>query len=220
MNRFTSYFCKIFLAPIVNILLIKKIEGKKNLPRKNFILASNHQSYLDIVISAYVCLPRKFVFVGQVDKGKGILAFLRDAVYIFGGVIRLNRNSEDSKRKAVDLAKEHLLKGYSLIIYPEGKRSLDGTIQKGKWGVAKLFLQTGVPIVPARIGGAYELFPPKGKMKIRRNITFTIGKALDFKDYFEKARNLDTESDEYKEICIVITDKLMDSIKQLSYEDK
>ena len=57
-------------------------------------------------------------------------------------------------------------------------------------------------------------------MKIKRNITFTIGKALDFGDYFERAKSLDAESDEYKEICMIITDKLMDSIKQLSYEDK
>lgn len=220
MNKITSIFCKVFLAPIVSMMFIKGIKGKKNLPRTNFILASNHQSYLDIIISAYACVPRRFVFIGQVDKGKGILAFLRDSLYLFGGVIRLNRYSEESKKKAVRSAIDCLLGGYSLLIYPEGKRSVDGSIQKGKWGVAKLFLQTGVPIVPARIDGAYELFPPKGKMKIKRNISLVIGKPLDINNYYEKAKGLDVESDEYKEFCIIITDKLMNSIRQLSYENQ
>jgi len=220
MNRIISIFSKIFLAPIVSILLIKEIRGKNNFPKRNFILASNHQSYLDIVVSAYVCVPKRFTFIGQVDKGKGLLRFLRDFFYFFGGVIPLNRHSEDSKKEAVECAMDHLRNGYSLIIYPEGKRSVDGEIQKGKWGVAKLFLQTGVPIVPAGIVGAFELFPPKGKLKIKRNITMNIGKPMFFAEELEKAKGLDVDSDEYKEICIQITDRLMESIKQLTYENK
>jgi len=220
MNKIVSLFCKIFLAPIVIILFIKGVKGKGNFPKRNFILASNHQSYLDIIISAYACVPKKFVFIGQVDKGKGILAVLRDVIYFIGGVIRLNRHDENSKKKAVDSALSHLRKGYSLIIYPEGKRSIDGSVQKGKWGVAKMFLQTGVPIVPAGISGAYELFPPKGKMKIKRNITMKIGEPLYFKEYFEKSKGLDPDSEEYKQICIDITNELMESIKQLVYENK
>ncbi|MCK9578172.1 1-acyl-sn-glycerol-3-phosphate acyltransferase [bacterium] len=219
MNTLTSFFCKIFLAPIVSILFVKGVKGTENFPKTNFILASNHQSYLDIIISAYSCVPRKFVFIGQIDKGKGFLAILRDILYFFGGVIGVDRHNEASKKNAIKLAIDHLKNGYSLIIYPEGKRSTDGTIQGGKWGVARLFLETGIPIIPARIDGAYELFPPRGKMKIKRNISFTIGKPLDLKDYFEKARWLDSTSDEYKEICIIITEKLMDSIRNLSYEN-
>lgn len=217
MNRTISYFCKIFLAPIATVLFIKGVQGKNNFPKHNFILASNHQSYLDIVISCYVCVPRRFVFIGQIDKGRGILGAMRDGLYYIGGVIRLNRFCEVSKKQAIDSAKDHLLSGYSLIIYPEGKRSLDGKIQKGKWGTAKLFLQTGVPIVPARIDGSYELFPPKGKMKVKRNITMVIGKPLELECYFEKAKNLDVDSEEYKNICIEVTDKLMEAIGSLSY---
>ncbi|MCK9393563.1 MAG: lysophospholipid acyltransferase family protein [Candidatus Paceibacterota bacterium] len=220
MNKITSIFCKIFLAPIVSILLVKKIYGKNNFPKRNFILASNHQSYLDIIVSAYVCVPKRFTFIGQVDKGKGLLRFLRDFFYFFGGVIPLNRFSEDSKKEAVDLAIDCLKRGYSLIIYPEGKRSIDGKINKGKWGVAKLFLQTGVPIVPASISGAFELFPPKGKLRIKRNVLMNIGKPMFFAEELEKVKGLDIDSDEYKRICIQITDKLMESIKQLAYENK
>ncbi|MDD5639331.1 MAG: lysophospholipid acyltransferase family protein [Candidatus Pacebacteria bacterium] len=220
MNKIISIFSKIFLAPIVGIFLIKKVSGKENFPKSNFILASNHQSYFDIIVSGYVCVPKKFTFVGQVDKGKGIMGFLRDALYCFGGVIPLNRKDENSKKEAIDMAVDHLKNGYSLIIYPEGKRSLDGQVQKGKWGVAKLFLRTGVPIVPAGITGAFEIFPPKGKMKIKKNITINIGKPIFFEEELKRSKMIDTNSKEYEDICVKITDELMESIKKLVYENK
>lgn len=219
MNKIVSIFCFIFLAPIVNLLLIKKVKNKNNLPDRNFILASNHQSYLDIIASGYICVPRKYTFIGQVDKGQGIIKFLRDFVYFLAGVIRLNRYNEDSKKDSVANAIKHLKNNYSLIIYPEGTRTLTGEIQKGKWGIAKLFLQTEVPIVPMGISGAFELFPPKGKLKIKRKIILNIGKPLYFKKEIEESKKFSSDSEEYKNICISITDKVMEEIKKLTYED-
>jgi 1-acyl-sn-glycerol-3-phosphate acyltransferase len=218
MKKIISVFCKIFIAPIVSLLLIKEVNGKENIAGRNYIFAQNHQSYLDIVVSGYVCVPKKFTFIGQVDKGKGILGFLRNLLYGFGGVIPVNRKEDDSKAKAIELAIDHLKDGYSLIIYPEGKRSLDGKVHEGKIGIARLFLETGVPIIPMGINGAYEMYPPKGKLRIRREIVLNIGKPLSFEKELEEAKNLSSESEEYKMICISITEKVMEEIKKLVYE--
>jgi 1-acyl-sn-glycerol-3-phosphate acyltransferase len=219
MNKFLSLLAKIFLAPIVKAALIKETRGWENLPQTNFILAPNHQSYLDIIACGYLCVPRKFTFIGQIDKGRGVAGFLRDLVYSLAGVIPLNRKDEESKKQAFAKAVKAIKKGYSLVIYPEGKRSETGEVQKGKWGIAKLFLQTGVPVVPLGISGAFEVMPPHGKVKIKRMIKLNVGKPVFFKDALEKSKGLDIESEEYKNLCINITDRIMEKIKKLVYEN-
>jgi 1-acyl-sn-glycerol-3-phosphate acyltransferase len=216
MNKIVSTFFYIFLAPLLKLIFIKSIKGKENIPDSNFILVSNHQSYFDIAASGIVCVPRKFTFIGQIDGHKGFARAVVEFFYFIGEVIHLNRNSEESKKQVTKEAIEMIKKGYILCLYPEGKRSTTGEIQKGKWGVAKIFLETGVPILPLGIKGAFELFPPKQKMKIKKIIDLNIGKTLYFKEEFEKAKNINRDSKEYEEICISITDKIMEKIKELA----
>ncbi len=219
MNKLLSIAAKIFLAPIVSVVFVKEAKGLENFPKTNFILAPNHQSYLDIIVCAYLCVPRKFTFIGQVDKGRGIIGLLRDALYSLAGVIPLNRKNESSKKQAFAKAVRAIKNGYSLIIYPEGKRSETGEVQKGKWGVAKLFLQTGVPVVPLGITGAFEIMPPHGKTKIKRAVKLNVGKPIFFKEALEKAKNLNEGSEEYKNLCMDITDNIMEDVKKLVYEN-
>jgi 1-acyl-sn-glycerol-3-phosphate acyltransferase len=219
MNKFLSVIMRITLAPLVRILYIKEIRGKNNFPKRNVILASNHQSYLDILLCGYICVPRKYTHIGQVDReNKGWSGF-RDFIYSLGEVIPVNRKDENSKKEAFNKAIEFLKNGYSLVIYPEGTRTRTGEVGNGKWGVAKFFLETGVPILPMGIKGAFELFPPGEKPKIKKNIRLNIGKPLFFEEEFEKAKGLVRNSKEYEEICINITNKVMEEIKKLVYEN-
>ena len=215
MNPLLSWFCKIFLKPIVNKLLIKEVKGLENLPKTNFILVSNHQSYLDIIIDSYLCVPRRFHFIGQIEGFKIPLKWLIAALYFLSGVIPLNRKDEESRAGVVKSAIEVLKKGDILIIYPEGARSRNGQIQEGKAGAARIFLKTGVPILPAAIKGTFELLPPKGKLKIKRIVKINIGKPLYFKEEFEKAKKITDDSDEYKEILQKITGKIMEEVSCL-----
>ena len=215
MNRIASWFCKIFLKPIVDILLIKEVKGLGNIPKGNFILVSNHQSYLDIIIDSYLSVPRKFHFIGQIDGWKGIMRWLIGAVYFLSGVIPLDRTSQESRENALREAIKVLKKGDILIIYPEGSRSENGEIQEGRLGVAKIFLKTKVPILPAAIKGTFELFPPKGKLKIKRIVKINIGQPLFFKEEFAPAQNLNENSSEFQEILQKITDKIMEELNNL-----
>lgn len=218
MNPLLSWFSKIFLKPIVDKLLIKEVKGLENLPKTNFILVSNHQSYLDIIIDSYLCVPRRFHFIGQIEGFKIPLRWLIAALYFLSGVIPLNRKDEESRAGVVKSAIEVLKKGDILIIYPEGARSRNGQIQEGKAGVARIFLKTGVPVLPAAIKGTFDLLPPKGKLKVKRIVKINIGKPLYFKEEFEKAKRIEESSNGYKEILQKITDKIMEEVSNLYQE--
>lgn len=216
MNRVVSWFCQIFLKPLVNKFLVKEVKGLENIPKENFILAANHQSHLDQITTSYVCVPRRFHMIGQTDKYHGLTKLFLYIIYSIGGVIPLNRQSEESKKKAIREAIRVLKKGDILVIYPEGTRTRTGEIQEGKLGVAKIFLQTGVPILPVGIKGNFNLMPPgSGVPKIKRIIEINIGKPLYFKEELEKAKSLNCDSKEYKDLLQKITEKVMEEISNL-----
>ncbi len=216
MNKALSWFCKIFLKPIVDAFFIKEVRGLENLPKGNFILAANHQSHLDQIATGYLCVPRKFTYLGQIDKYSGIEAFLRNFFYKIGDVIPVHRYNEESKKKAVEECIKRLKKGEILIIYPEGTRSRDGKIHEGKPGIGKIYLKTGVPILPVAIKGTFDLIPVgKSFPKIKRIVRINVGKPLQFKEEIERAKNLDDQSQEYKEICQRISNRVMEEIKNL-----
>ena len=216
MNIFASWFCKIFLKPIVNWFLIKEVRGLENIPRGNFILVSNHLSYLDIIVDGYLCVPRRFHFIGQIDGWKGIMKWLIRAFYFICGVVPLDRQSDESREKVLKEAIKVLKRGNVLVLYPEGRRSANGQLQEGKLGTAKIFLKTGIPILPAGLKGTFELLPPGGKLKIKRIVKISIGQPLYFKEEFIGAKNLNCDSEKYKEICQKITDKIMAEISNLA----
>ncbi len=218
MNPLFSWFCKIFLAPLTKRLFIKKIKGLENIPKRNFILVSNHQSYLDIIIDSFLCVPRRFHFIGQIEGFKVPLRWLIASLYFLSGVIPLNRRDERSREKVVKEAISVLKRGDILIIYPEGRRSTNGEIQEGKPGVAKIFLKTGVPVLPVGIKGTFESLPPKGKLKIKRIVKINIGKLLFFKEELERAKKLEENSEGYQQILQKITNKTMEEINNLFAE--
>jgi 1-acyl-sn-glycerol-3-phosphate acyltransferase len=219
MNKLVSWFSQICLVPILKLLFIKEIKGEENIPNHNFILASNHQSHLDQIANGIVCAPREFYYIGQVDKYSGFEGFMRDFFYFLGGVIKLDRTSSKSKKEVLKKSIEILKKGKgSLVIYPEGTRTRTGEIGEGKWGVAKLLFESGTPILPVALDGAFELMPPGGKLKIEKRIKINIGKPLYFSEELEKVKNLEKNSEEYKQYLQKATNKIMKKIKQLKKE--
>ena len=212
MNRLVSWFCKIFLKPLVKFLFFKQVKGLENIPKRNFILVSNHQSHLDWFLCGFICVPRRFHFIGQVDVYTGISGISRDILYFMAGVIRLNRKSIESKKKAVNQAIDVLKKGDILILYPEGTRTRTGAIGKGKKGTAKFLLETGTPILPMAINGTFELMPPGGKLKIKKIVKINIGAPLYFEQELAEAKNLSKDSEQYNQLLIKITNKVMEEI--------
>ena len=84
------------MGKIVRGKLIKQISGWENIPKTgNFIFASNHLSHADWFMAGYVITPRKFTFIGQVDQYTGIKGFFRNLFYWYGGIIPINRKSDE-----------------------------------------------------------------------------------------------------------------------------
>jgi len=219
MNRILSWFCKIFLKPIINRIFIKEARGLENLPKSNFILAANHQSHLDQITAGYVCVPRRFTFLGQVDKYSGFEAFLRNLLYVMAGVIPVHRFNEESKKRALEKAIARVKKGEILVIYPEGTRSKDGRVHEGRPGAAKIYLKTGVPILPVAFKGNFDLLPVgKSFPRLKRIVRINVGKPLEFREEYKTAKKLDCNSKEYREICQKITNLVMEEIKKLFEE--
>jgi len=102
---------KAILGWPIRKIFIKEITGWENIPKKgNFILASNHLSHMDWFMSGYIVAPRKFTFIAQVDQYTGIKKFWRNIIYLWGGVIPINRKSEESKKKAIENRKFKMFK--------------------------------------------------------------------------------------------------------------
>jgi len=219
MNKVLSWFCYIFLKPIVNWFLIKDVRGLENIPKGPFILVSNHVSYLDIIVDGYLCVPRRFHFIGQIDGWKGIMKWLIRALYFLCGVIPLDRQNDQSRENALKEAIKVLKRGNILVLYPEGRRSINGEVQEGKFGTAKIFLKTGVPIIPAGIKGTFDLFPPHGKLKIKRIVEINIGQPLFFNEELNMAQSLSENSSEYQQILEKITDKIMAELTKLTIDN-
>ncbi|MDD4625112.1 MAG: lysophospholipid acyltransferase family protein [Candidatus Paceibacterota bacterium] len=216
MNKTGATICKILLKPAIEKTFINKIRGEKNIPKGNFILAANHQSNLDHIIIGSFLVPRKFKFMGQTDGHKGVKKILVNLFYGFFGVIPLDRGSSKSKKTAIQKAVEAIKKGYVLGIYPEGTRTRTGTLGEAKPGVAKIFLASGAPIVPIAIKGAFELFPPHGKLKIKRSIEVRIGKPIYFKKELKAGQGIPYRSEKYQNLCKKISEKVMSKISELS----
>jgi 1-acyl-sn-glycerol-3-phosphate acyltransferase len=210
-----SWLNKLSTIPLIKFLFVKDVKGWENIPKRNFILVSNHQSYLDLYIDAGFCAPKRFHFIGQVDSWKGIPGFFIKTYYKMAGVIPLDRNKQDSRKKVIEKSVEVLKRGEILIMYPEGTRSKNGELQEGKLGVAKIFLKTGVPILPVGIKGTFELMPPHGKLKIKKTARVNIGKPLYFEKEFEDAKSLKEDSEEYLKILKKITSEIMSNIAEL-----
>jgi len=217
MNKLVSIISRAVLAEPIRRLLIKDINGLGNVPKRgNFILASNHLSHMDWFMSGYIATPRKFTFIAQVDQYTGFKKLWRNIIYLWGGIIPINRKSDESKKKAVETAIKMLKEGYCVVIYPEGGRAYDGVMRDFKPGVGKLHIETGVPVLPIALKGTNELMPPHGRPKFAKVAKVAIGQPAVFPKEYEQAKGLDKDSKEYHNLCANVTAQIERDVRDLA----
>ena len=206
------------LGKSVRKLLIKDIKGWDNIPGGNFILASNHLSHMDWFMSGYIITPRKFTFIAQVDQYRGFKKLWRNIIYFYGGIVPINRKSDESKRQAIATAIKMLGQGYCVVIYPEGGRAYDGVMREFKSGVGKLHLDSGVAVLPAAFKGTQELMPPHGRLRFKKAAQISIGKPLFFGKEIIAAAKLDKDSQKYHELCAIVAKRIEEEVRRLAQE--
>jgi len=188
--------------------------GRRNLPRRGpVILASNHLSFSDHFFGP-LPLPRKVVFLAKAEyfTGKGVKGLLSKAFFSGVGQIPIDRTGGDASERALRSGLRVLAEGNVLGIYPEGTRSPDGRLYKGKTGVARLALESRASVVPCAMIDTFEFLPPGSlhpSLKIRPGVIF--GKPMEFSRYYGK------ESD--RAALRAVTDEIMAEIAKLSGQE-
>jgi 1-acyl-sn-glycerol-3-phosphate acyltransferase len=178
---------KAVLWPFLRIIFRPWAEGTDNVPREGpAILASNHLSFSDHFF-APLPLPRKVVFLAKAEyfTGRGLKGLLSKAFFSGVGGIPMDRAGGEASERALRTGLRMLAAGELLGIYPEGTRTPDGRLYRGKTGVARLALESRSPVIPTAMIGGFEFQPP-GKitpqLRIRPGVRF--GPPLDFSRYY------------------------------------
>jgi 1-acyl-sn-glycerol-3-phosphate acyltransferase len=149
------------IPPVARAVWRPRVTGLEHVPAEGgVILASNHLSFIDSVVIPVVA-PRKVVFLAKSDyfTGSGVRGTLSRWWFEGLGMLPVDRDDTRSAMASLDTAMDVLQRGEAFGIYPEGTRSRDGRLYRGRTGVAQLALTAGVPIVPVGLRGTDELQP-------------------------------------------------------------
>ncbi|MFZ9674408.1 MAG: lysophospholipid acyltransferase family protein [Ilumatobacteraceae bacterium] len=164
------------LSPVARRLWNIEVRGLDRLPADGpAILCPNHISFLD---SAFLMLvaPRNISFVG---KAEYMDSWKTKFLFPMMGMIPIDRSGGDKSQGALDIARRVLDRGELFGIFPEGTRSRDGFLYKGRTGAARLATAVGCPIFPVGIVGTDEIQPPDARApKLFKSCTITIGRAV------------------------------------------
>ncbi|MDF2092367.1 MULTISPECIES: 1-acyl-sn-glycerol-3-phosphate acyltransferase [unclassified Knoellia] len=175
----------VVLGPILKLLFRPWVEGEENVPEDGpAILASNHLSFSDSIFLPLV-VQRRVTFLAKSDyfTGRGIKGRMTAAFFKGVGQLPIDRSGGRAGEAALRSGLKVLRRGEVLGIYPEGTRSPDGRLYRGRTGVARMALEAGCPVLPVAMIGT-DKAQPTGKVvpKIMR-IGVRIGKPLDFSRY-------------------------------------
>jgi 1-acyl-sn-glycerol-3-phosphate acyltransferase len=198
------------LGPWLRLLFRPVVEGRSHLPRRGAaILAGNHLSFCDSIFLPLV-VHRRVTFVAKQEyfTGTGIKGRLKKLFFVSTGTIPVDRSGGQAARAAIDTGLRVLGSGNLFGIYPEGTRSPDRRLYRGKTGVARLALEAGVPVIPVAMLNTDEI-QPIGKIIPRiRRARIRIGAPLDFSRYAGSAGDRFVER--------AITDEIMYELMLLS----
>lgn len=212
------WLVKAIVGPVLRLLFRPWTGGTENVPREGpAIIASNHLSFSDHFFGP-LPLPRKVAFLAKAEyfTGSGLKGLISKAFFRGVGQIPVDRGGGQASERALRTGLRVLAEGKLLGIYPEGTRSPDGRLYRGKTGVARLALEARVPVIPCAMVGTFELMPSgrlRPSLRIRPGVRF--GKPLDFSRYYGM------ESDRL--VLRAVTDEIMYALMELSgqeYVDK
>ncbi len=173
------------LGPWLRLIFRPHVEGRENVPDTGAaILASNHLSFSDSIFMPLM-VKRKVTFVAKAEyfTGSGIKGYLTRKFFEGTGTIPVDRSGGRAAQAAIHTGLRILREGRLFGIYPEGTRSPDGRLHRGKTGVARMALEAGVPVIPVAMLNADEI-QPIGKIipKVKR-VRIRFGEPLDFSRY-------------------------------------
>lgn len=202
------------VPPVAKLVWRPTVTGLENVPRTGaVIIASNHLSFADSLVIPIVA-PRKVHFLAKSDyfRGGGVKGTLQKAWFEGMGMLPVDRDDPKAAIGSLDTALGVLAKGGAFGLYPEGTRSRDGRLYRGRTGVAHLALTAGVPVVPVGITGTERLQPVGATFPRVVPISVEFGEPIEVAGRYDgmalgKARRL-------------VTDEIMTAIQKLSGQEE
>ncbi len=201
------------IGPVLRAILRPTVRGAGNIPADGpVIIASNHLSFFDSFVIPMTA-PRQIAFLAKKEyyTGTGLSGALSKAFFTGVGAIPVDRDDPRAGQQSLELQLEVLLGGGAVGIYPEGTRSRDGRLYRGRTGVAELVLRSKAPVVPVALWGTQNLQPVGSRFIRPADVLVQYGPALDFTGRYEhlprgKARRQ-------------ITDEIMGAIHRMSGQE-
>ena len=210
---FYWFMKNVVAGPIVKTLFRPWVVGAENIPRTGpVILASNHLSFIDSIFLPLVVrrrisfLAKSDYFVGRTLGGWAVKHFLLGT-----GMLPIDRSGGKASEASLNTGLRVLAQGNVLGIYPEGTRSPDGTLYRGRTGVARMILEGNVPVVPVAMIDTEKIMPQGTTIPKVQRLGIVIGEPLDF------SRFAGLESDRF--ILRSITDEIMYELNRLSGQE-
>jgi 1-acyl-sn-glycerol-3-phosphate acyltransferase len=208
------WVAKAILYPFLRLVFRPWAEGTDNVPREGpAIIASNHLSFSDHFFGPLL-LPRKVVYLAKAEyfTGRGIKGLISKAFFRGVGQIPIDRAGGEASERALLTGLRVLAEGNLLGIYPEGTRTPDGRLYRGKTGVARLALEGRAPVIPCAMLGTYDLQPPGTVMpRLRFRPGTRFGEPLDFSRYYGMESN--------RLVLRAVTDEIMYELMSLSGQE-
>lgn len=209
-------FTRLLFGPLIR-LYIRKIKNEENLPQNSFIAVANHTSFADDFIFPYIVLRKRkstpfTIFVNSRFYHNWFFKFILNHYGATPVHVKKNVDDDQERRKmnqkALGKAVNLLKNGGIFFLFPEGGRSTDGNLKKGKIGTARIALQAKVPIIPIGIKGSDNIWPRGKKLPRFKRADVVIGEPLYFSHYYGKEEN--------EKILDEVTQKIMKKIGKLT----
>ncbi len=198
------------LKPLTRVLYRPTIHGTENVPPTGgVILASNHLSFIDS-FAIPLAAPRQVRFLAKDDyfTRTGARGRVTREMFESLGAIPVDRHSSRAAQESLEAALAVLGQGEAFGIYPEGTRSRDGRLYRGRTGVGYLALTAKVPVVPVALAGTQDIQPVEARFPRLAKVSVTFGPALHFTERYAGVPQGRARRE--------ATDEIMDAIAGLS----
>jgi len=210
MNNLPYGILRAFLTPFLMILIRPKVKGLRHVPASGpLIIASNHLSFSDSIFMPLV-VPRKVTFLAKSEyfTSPGPKGLLKKLTFIALGQVPVDRSGGRRSEAALITGLKVLAEGKCLGIYPEGTRSPDGRLYKGRTGIARLAIESGAPIIPVAMFNT-EKIQPTGTV---------VPKVMRVKMIFGEPMYFEGDSTDLQYLRDV-TDQIMATIQEMSGQE-
>lgn len=185
MLVFYWFLKRVVAGPILRILFRPWVRGLDNLPSDGpAIIAGNHNHFMDSIFVPLLA-PRPVVYLAKKDyfTGRGLKGTVTRWFFKLNNQLPMDRAGGSGSQASLESGLKVLREGNSLGIYPEGTRSPDGKLYRGRTGVARLVLESGAPVIPVAIIGTDKIQPPGRLIPKFRRVGIVFGSSMDFSKY-------------------------------------